>query len=125
MSISVKKRPRKRLSKKPYSGTMSVKEQERVRIAANSFCLHNYAVGFTGGVPRRLDIPSGEIFVVPVLFTSPGFGVVGEVGVLAVDPLTFAVVGATPVSEVRAAGARLARENRLELDAAFRRARTI
>src|SRR5690349_4357098 len=118
MSISLKKRPAR---KKRHASSLL----ERAQIAANSFCLRSYAVGFTGGVPRLLGLPSGEILVVPVVFTSPGYGIVGEVGVLAVDPVTLRVLGSTPVVEVRAAGARLAKEKRVELDAAFHRARTV
>ena len=59
------------------------------------------------------------MWIIPVLFTSPGYGVVGEVGVVAGDAATHEVVGATPREEVRAEVARLAGEKRDELEAAF------
>jgi hypothetical protein len=86
--------------------------------------LRFYAVGYTGGVPRRLTLHGSDLWIVPVLFTSPGYGAVGEVGVLAIDAATHEVVGSTPPAEVRAAGARLAAEKRDDLHAAFHRART-
>jgi hypothetical protein len=58
------------------------------------------------------------------MFTSVGYGHVGEVGLIALDGVTLELLDATPKSEVRAAGARLAREKRDVLAAAFRRART-
>jgi hypothetical protein len=63
------------------------------------------------------------VWIVPALFTSPGYGVVGEVGLVAIDAATREVVGATPAEEVRAAGSRLAEAKRDELETAFRRAR--
>jgi hypothetical protein len=45
--------------------------------------------------------------------------------VLTIDAATHEVIAATPRAEVRAAGARLAQEKRDEIDAAFRRARTV
>jgi hypothetical protein len=112
------------IKKTPPSQRMTA--LEAVQIAANSFCLKNYAVAYTGGTPRPLSLRDGvEIWIVPVVFTSPGFGNVGEVGVLAIDALTQEIIGATPREEVKKAGARLAKEKRDELDAAFRRARTI
>jgi hypothetical protein len=56
------------------------------------------------------------------MFTSAGYGPVGEVGVIAIDPHNLRILDATPKHEVRAGGLRLAREKRDALDAAFRRA---
>jgi hypothetical protein len=96
---------------------------QAVKIAANSYCLRNYAVGYTGGTPRRLSLRGNDLWIVPVIFTSPGYGAVGEVGLLALDAISLEVAGATPRAEVKAAGARLAREKHEDLDAAFHRAR--
>src|SRR5436305_1936765 len=60
---------------------------------ANEYCLRHYAVGYTGGTPRRLSLPSGPVRIVPVLLTSAGF--VGEVGMVVVDACARQVVGAT------------------------------
>ena len=98
---------------------------EPVRIAANEYALRHYAVGYTSGTPRRLSLSNVELWIVPVVLTSPGYGVVGEVGVLALDASNGDILGATPREEVLSAGARLAKEKRNELDAAFRRAKTV
>jgi hypothetical protein len=100
------------------------REVEAVQIVANSYCLRFYAVGYTGGTPRRLTLRDSDIWIVPVLFTSPGYGTVGEVGLLAIDAATREIVGCTPRAEVKAAGTRLATEKHDDLQAAFLRART-
>ena len=74
-------------------------------------------------MPYRLSLPDGEMWIVPVVLTSPGYGMVGEVGMLAVSVRTGKVVGATPREEARAAATELAREKGHDLDAAFRQAR--
>lgn len=96
---------------------------EAVQVAANSYCLRQYGARCSGGTPRALALRGAEAWIVPVIFTSPGYGVVGEVGLVAVDAVTHEVIGATPREEVRAAVARLAEEKGDELEAAFRQAR--
>jgi hypothetical protein len=98
-------------------------EMDAAQIAANSYCLRHYAVGYTGGAPLRLSLRGTDLWIVPVVFTSSGCGLVGEVGVVAIDAATQDVLGATPQEDVKAAGARLAREKRDEITAAFQRAR--
>lgn len=99
------------------------REIEKIQIAANSYCIQHYAIGYTGSEPRRLSIKGADVWIVPVVLTSPGYGVVGEVGALVIDDKTHEVIGASPVAEVKAAGSRLAREKRDGLDTAFRQAR--
>lgn len=99
-------------------------DAETAQIAANSYCVRHYAISYTGGTPRRLTLDNKDVWIVPVVFTSPGYGIVGEVGVVAVDAVTHEIAGASPREEVRAAGAKLAEEKRDELHAAFLRART-
>jgi hypothetical protein len=98
-------------------------EMAIVQTAANEYCLRTYGDSFTGGTPWGLSLPAGRVWVVPVVFTSAGYGPVGEVGIVAIEADSLKVMDATPKAEVRSAGARLAREKRHELDAAFHRAR--
>jgi hypothetical protein len=92
-------------------------------VIANEYCLRHYAVSYTGGTPCRLALPVGLTWIVPVVFTSAGYGIVGNVGMVVIDAYTREVVGATARGDVLAAGSRLAREKRGELDAAFHRAK--
>lgn len=98
--------------------------REAALIAVNEHCLRHYGTGYSAGEPRRLVLEERVMWIVPAILTSPGYGAVGEVGVVAVEAATGAIVGATPTVEARAAGARLAQEKRHEIDAAFHRART-
>ncbi len=91
--------------------------------AAHEYCLLNYGTSYAGGVPYRLSLPNAQVWIVPVLLTSPGYGVVAEVGMVVADAGTGRVIGSTPRHEVRAAGTTWAQEKRDELDAAFRKAR--
>jgi hypothetical protein len=97
--------------------------EDHALIAANSHCLRSYGVRCSGGTPRHLPVRGTSVWIIPIFFTSPGYGVVGEVGMVVVDAATHEVVGATPREEVRAEVARLAREKRDELEAAFHQTR--
>ncbi len=58
---------------------------EAVQSAAHEHCLLNYGTSYAGGVPYRLSLPNAEVWIVPVVLTSPGSGVVGEVGMVVAD----------------------------------------
>lgn len=113
--------------RRPSSVRMTAKgvSAEQAQISGNTYCLLHYATGYSAGTPRRMTLPGKQWWVMPVVLTSAGYGVVGEVGVLAVDARTGKVVGSTSRHEVVAAGKRLAEEKRDDLEAAFRRARTV
>jgi hypothetical protein len=96
---------------------------EAVQIAVNEHCLLHYGTSYVGGKPYRLTLPNTDVWIVPALLTSPGYGIVGVAGMVVVDAMTGVVVSAASREEVRATGTRLAQEKRHELDAAFRRAR--
>jgi hypothetical protein len=100
-------------------------DAEAAVIAANGHLLRHYSTSVMGGTPRRHPPPEDHLWEVPIVFTSPGYGAVGEVGVVTVDHLTGHVVGGTPKEEVGAAVQRLCEDKRDALEAAFRRARTI
>lgn len=97
-------------------------EREQIVVAANAYIVGHYPIGFLGGTPRRLVLGDRELWIVPILLTSPGRGAVAETGLVAVDAGTHAVVGSTPRRDVVAAGKRLREARRDELEAAFRRA---
>jgi hypothetical protein len=90
---------------------------------ANCHMLVNYIFGLLGGHPHRLALPDAQWWVVPMLLTSPGYGVVGQVGVLAIDEATGNVVGGTPKPEVISAVKQLQETHNDALEAAFLKAR--
>ena len=99
-------------------------DSEVVRIVANDFIVSHYPVGLLAGTPRRLVLDDRELWIAPIVLTSPGYGAVGDVGVVAIDPDALQPVGSTPRAEVVAAARRLREEKHEKIEAAFRRART-
>jgi hypothetical protein len=97
--------------------------REKAQIAANAYCLMQYATGYSAGISYPLSLAGRRLWVVPVLLTSPGYGVVGAVGVVAVDAESGKVVNGTSKSEVVAAAKRLTEGKRDDLEAAFHQAR--
>lgn len=83
---------------------ITAKEARRIAIR---HLLFNYPTMVTGTIPHRLELPSAELWIVPMVWTHPDHGIVGEVGSVAVDALTGEVVGTTSRREVVAAGKRL------------------
>ncbi|HEY7326077.1 MAG TPA: hypothetical protein VH592_00450 [Gemmataceae bacterium] len=122
-SIHTLKTKQKAGCNEPKADSGGSKAAEAVQIAVHEHCLLHYGTSYVGGEPYRIRLPNVDVWVVPALLTSPGYGVVGNVGMVVVDAATGAVVSATPQEQVRAAGMRLSREKRHELEAAFRRAR--
>jgi len=106
-------------------GPVDVRDTEAIVIAASTYIVRHYPIGHLGGTLRSLELGGRELWIVPIILTSPGYGPVGEVGVVAVDPHTSRVVGSTARAEVVAAAQRLREEKHDDLEAAFRRARTV
>jgi hypothetical protein len=85
--------------------------------------LLKYVIGLLGGTPYHLSLPKSELWIVPMILTSPGYGAVGEVGAIAVDAQTGQVVGGTPKEEVVTAIRHLREAKHDALEAAFLQAR--
>ena len=114
-------------SEKPATrqASASMADPEAIMAAANRYIVGHYPFGCLGNLPRHLTLGSREMRIISVQLTSPGYGAVGDVGVVALDGRTEQVVGSTPREEVAAAVQRLREEKHDELEAAFRRARTV
>ena len=80
--------------------------------------------GCLGKDPQRL-VGQSDLWIVSIFLTSPGFGAVDEVGLVAVDERTRQVVSATERQEVNRAIKHLKETRHDELEAAFYRARTV
>jgi hypothetical protein len=100
-------------------------EHEGVWIAANTHIVRYFPFGCLGGEPRRLMIEEKDLWIVPIVLTSPGYGIVGQCGVVALDAMSLQVLAASPRPEVNQAIVSLRESKRDELEAAFHRARTI
>lgn len=88
-------------------------------IAANRFIVEHLPDRFSSGLPKLVLFPLRPLWLVPVHLTYPGVGVVGEVGMLAVDGDRPVVVGWTPTEEMETLAHRIYEENRDEIELAF------
>ena len=107
----------------PRRGSQN-RESKGVLQSANGYIVKNFPIGCLGTKPRHL-LGESDFWIVPVFLTSPGYGAVGEVGLVAVDAVTHQVVGATTRQEVNRAIKSLKESKRDELEAAFHEARTV
>src|SRR5439155_21154765 len=80
---------------------------ETAMLAANKHILFHYPTMFTGIAPHRLCLLTADVWIVPIVLTHPEHGILGEVGLVAVDASTGQVLGSTPRRDVVAAGKRL------------------
>jgi hypothetical protein len=92
--------------------------------SANGYIVRHYPFGCLGQNPQRLA-GAIDFWIVPVFLTSPGYGAVGEVGMVAVNAATHEIVGATERRDVNRAIRLLKESKRDELEASFHRARTV
>jgi hypothetical protein len=88
-------------------------------IAANRFIVEHLPDRFSAGLPKLVLFPLRPLWLVPVHLTYPGVGVIGEVGMLAVDGDRPVIVGWTPLSEMETLARQLYEENRDEIELAF------
>jgi hypothetical protein len=100
------------------------RDADAVLKTANGFIVQHFPFGCLGKDPQRLVGPE-ELWVVSVALTSPGYGEVGEVGMVAVDSRTLQVTAATDRQKVNRAVEQLKVSKHDELEAAFLRARTV
>ena len=99
--------------------TRVVLDTRQAMIAANQFIVEHLPDRFSAGLPKLVLFPLRPLWLVPVHLTYPGVGVVGEVGMLAVDGDRPVVVGWTPPKEMEVLARQLDEENRDEIEIAF------
>ena len=95
--------------------------EDAQRIGAD-FVADNLGDQISAGPPWKVTSSFHAAWVVPLLFTSPGYGVVGIVGALIVDEELGAISAWTDKAEVEANVIRLTRNKVDELESAFQRA---
>lgn len=89
----------------------------------NSFLLWNLPDSYGAGPIERVQVVDGYIWVFPIVLTSPGYGIVGEVGHIAVDIKREQVVGCTSLDMVQQHGKECYEQHTEEIEAAFLQAR--
>ena len=71
------------------------------------------------GQPNRMVTGVRSAWIVPLILTSPGYGMVGVVGSVMVDDELGYIVGWTAVDEIRSTAEQLSHAKAIELEAAF------
>lgn len=79
---------------------------------AAEFLSDNDLARFSVGAPRRMVSPLRSVWSVPIDLRYPNYGLVGEVGVVAIDQETGNVVAWTPREEMLATAAELYHDQR-------------
>jgi hypothetical protein len=100
----------------PESRLQVVLDAKEAMIAANRFIVEHLPDRFSAGLPKLVQFPLQPLWLVPVHLTYPGVGMVGEVGMVAVDGERPIVVGWTPPEEMEALAHRLYEEKRNEIE---------
>lgn len=93
---------------------------EQATTAAQDFVADNLGDLVGVGHPWRMVTALHSTWVVPLVLTSPGYGIVGTVGVVTVDDEFGYIAGWTPINDIRATAERLSLEKERELESAFR-----
>jgi len=89
----------------------------------NSFVLWNLPDSYGAGPLERVRVVDDSLWVFPLVLTSPGYGIVGEVGHMAVDIQRGEVVGCTPLDTVQQRGRKCHERHKEKIAAAFLQAR--
>ena|SRR6266496_1869270 len=92
---------------------------EQARAAATDFLLDHVGNQLTTGAPHLMIAAVRNLWIVPVQFAYIHTGVLGTVGVVAVDDETAQVVGWTPIPQMKAASRTLRESRELELAESF------
>jgi hypothetical protein len=92
---------------------------QQVMALANRFILAKLPDRFSAGLPKSVAFPTRRLWVVPVILTYPHVGIVGEVGMVAVDAEQEIVVGWTPFQEMEELARQLYQEKKHEIEIAF------
>lgn len=92
---------------------------EQALAAVQDFAEENLGNLIGVGQPNRMVTGLRSAWIVPLILTSPGYGIVGVVGSVMVDDELGYIVGWTPVDEVRANIEQISHAKAAELEAAF------
>ena len=106
---------------------MSIITAEKVtadsaRKTGSHFAADHFGDQIGVGMPWRVVSSLRSAWVVPLVLTSPGYGVVGIVGVVIVDEELGSISAWTAVEEVNSNADQLIKDRKNDLDAAFKRA---
>src|SRR5437879_1433072 len=88
------------LNKTKRKGKPVLVRADQAVTIANKFAVMNYPLGLLSGACTRLPIHDADVWLVPLMLTTMGLGVVGQVGTVAVDARSGKIVGSTSAEEI-------------------------
>ncbi len=94
-------------------------DSKAAMIIANKFIISNFKSCLAAGLPKTVSFPIRNVWIIPVLLSCPNVGIIGEVGMVAVDSESGSVVGFTPKNEMERIGKVLYEEKKDEIEIAF------
>ncbi len=94
-------------------------DSNEAMVIANKSIIKNFKSCLAAGLPKTVSFPIRNVWIIPVLLSCPNIGIVGEVGVVAVDSENGSVVGFTPKEEMERIGKTLYEEKKDEIEIAF------
>ncbi len=102
----------------------TVKKEKRISrnaamTIANKFIIKNLRSCFTSGAPKSLSFPIQNIWIVPIMLAYSDTGIVGEVGMIAVNNENGSVIGFTPKKEIEKIASDLYEKKKSEIEIAF------
>lgn len=103
-----------------FSEQSLVSTSENARAAATEFLLDHAGNQLIAGTPYLLFGALHATWIVPVQLSYPNSGVLGTVGVLAVDDETQHVIGWTPLAQMKASSRQLRESREPHLTEQFR-----
>ena len=92
---------------------------KRAFLIASQFVLAHFRDRFSAGFPTRVVFPTRSIWAAPVVLTYPKLGLVGEVGMVAIDAELGNVVGWTPFEEMESTAKALYEGKKRDIEIAF------
>jgi len=107
------------IPERPIAAEVRIRPEEAMR-KTEGFLSRNVGHLLAAGTPYRVLFPLRSSWIVPVQLTYPGYGIVGEVGMVVVDEATGDVIAWTSPNEMYQATEKLYREHQAEIEGAFR-----
>lgn len=85
----------------------------------NSFLVEKIGNCLFAGLPKKLLFPIKVVWIVPVMLGYPKAGVIGEVGVVAVDAEEGNIIAWTPKKEIERIARKLYYEQKNDIEIAY------
>jgi hypothetical protein len=103
------------------SPTVEKISASNARTIGANFAAEHFGDQIGVGMPWHIVSALRSAWATPLVLTSPGYGIVGIVGLLLVDEEMGQITAWTTVEEVKASATQLLKEKNVDLESAFKR----